>query len=164
MNLSNDVDINQVIEQEANRSVVGILFIEALEQAKEHNGQAQFERNQPENAANSFPLPSLKKQMERQKFTLNKPGLFSMVVEENNMAPTYQKGDIIVIDPNHRLTHDGIFLIRMRDQLFVTRVQLIHKGYRFINDNPKHNNVLVAKDDDFSVIGHVEWQLNKTYR
>lgn len=101
-------------------------------------------------------------QMKRCEFNLNKPNLMSMILDGDNMEPTYYKNDIVIIDLDNHFSQEGLYAVRIHGELSVFRVQAMLHGYRLINDNPKYDNILITANDNFSIVGHLEWALSKT--
>lgn len=68
-------------------------------------------------------------------------------VRGDSMNNTLRNGDRVIIDRTHR-TPDGVFLLRMGDELRIKRVQRVAGGaLMLISDNPVYERELLGPED-----------------
>lgn len=137
-----------------NEQKINIFVIEA--------SHKQLEQTKPKRQA--YPLLLLKEQMEQCKFALNKPNLTSVVINSDSMEPTYKQNDIVVVDLDSGYKSDGFYVVKVDGREEVCRLQSMLNGYRLIHDNAFYDDVAISNDDDFEIVGRIEWQLCKSYR
>jgi hypothetical protein len=140
--------------QAENISALNIVVIEAAHK--------QAEQTKPKRQA--YPLPLLKKQMEQCKFTLSKPNLTSVVINNDSMEPTYKQNDIVIVDLDSGYKSDGCYLVKAHGRENICRLQLMVNGYRLIYDNTFYEDTIISNDHDFEIVGRIDWQLCKSYR
>jgi len=79
----------------------------------------------------------------------------------DSMAPTLNKGDVVLVDlrEDQRRT-DGVYVIRLDDELLIKRVQFLPRGkVRIISDNKAYDSFDVdTRDPDtgFEFVGRVD--------
>jgi len=87
--------------------------------------------------------------------------LRAISVEDDRMAPTFSKGDIVVVDTLEKnIRVDGIFAIAVKDQgVFITRSNwnYIKKVLTLKNDNPLNDDLGEVNADDLEVVGQIIW-------
>ena len=87
--------------------------------------------------------------------------LRAIAVEDDRMAPTFNKGDIVVVDTTEKnICVDGIFAIAVKDQgVFITRSNwnYLKEVLTLKNDNPLNDDVGETNPDDLEVVGQIIW-------
>lgn len=91
----------------------------------------------------------------------NTDDLRALSVEDDRMAPTFCKGDIVVVDTlSKNIRVDGIFAIAVKDQgVFITRSNwnYLKEVLTLKNDNPLNDDVGEVNADDLEVVGQIIW-------
>jgi phage repressor protein C with HTH and peptisase S24 domain len=72
-----------------------------------------------------------------------------MICPGDTMAPTFGRGDILLIDSSIReIEGDGVYAYRIKDDRFVTRIQrLPDGGVKIISDNPLYAPHVLPPND-----------------
>lgn len=87
--------------------------------------------------------------------------LRAISVQDDRMAPTFSKGDIVVVDTLEKnIRVDGIFAIAVKDQgVFITRSNwnYLKEILTLKNDNPLNDDVGETNPDDLEVVGQIIW-------
>jgi phage repressor protein C with HTH and peptisase S24 domain len=122
-----------------------------------------FQASATQQNFSNWPFPLIIKQMQQCEFTLDKPNLFSFIIDSDNMEPTYQKNDIVMIDLDSQFSQDGVYAVYTYGRFSICRVQAMLNGFKLIHDNTKYESTFITLNDNFSIIGHLEWKLSKTY-
>ncbi len=83
-------------------------------------------------------------------------------VHGDSMSPVLQDGDNILVNHTATTPMDGIYVIRMDEQVLVKRLQRLHgQQLKVISENPSYTSFEVpsAPDDQrgFDIIGRVVW-------
>ncbi|WP_414501144.1 MULTISPECIES: LexA family transcriptional regulator [unclassified Zymobacter] len=84
-------------------------------------------------------------------------------VRGDSMNNTLRNGDRVIIDRTHR-TPDGVFLLRMGDELRIKRVQRVAGGaLMLISDNPVYEREMLAPEDaaNIEIIGRCCMRLGR---
>lgn len=89
-------------------------------------------------------------------------GLRIVKVKGDSMTPTVNDDDLVMFDINRRQPVDGIFVLRMNDQLMVKRVHFPSTRRLLItSDNRDYERfdrlVDLERDDTLNLIGRVVW-------
>jgi len=91
----------------------------------------------------------------------NTDDLRAISVQDDRMAPTFCKGDIVVVDTLEKnIRVDGIFAIAVKDQgVFITRSNwnYLKEVLTLKNDNPLNDDVGETNPDDLEVVGQIIW-------
>ena len=114
------------------------------------------------NANKNF-LSHLLAQLKQCEFSLNKHQLTSLIVKNNMMSPLFYKNDIVIINANKRFSKEGIYAIKLNGETIICRIQALLNGYQLLYENPEYKSQTLTSNDNFQIIGHVEWKLSKTY-
>lgn len=82
----------------------------------------------------------------------------------DSMAPTYQDGDILLVDRGiDRLAVDAVYVMAFKKELYIKRIQRRPNGtYRMISDNDHYDPYDFSESDlkELEVLGRVLWAWN----
>jgi phage repressor protein C with HTH and peptisase S24 domain len=82
-------------------------------------------------------------------------------IKGDSMEPELKSGDYIMCNPSDAGSRirDGIYILRLNDQLLVKRVRMTGKGVaELLSTNPAYAPIQVMlADDDFTPVGRVVW-------
>ena len=81
-------------------------------------------------------------------------------VRGDSMQGVLEDGDTILIDHTKTTPYDGIYAIRIENEVFVKRVQRKLNKLRIISENPNYENFEINLTDEyqnFAIIGKVVW-------
>ncbi|WP_269078960.1 S24 family peptidase [Litchfieldella anticariensis] len=84
-------------------------------------------------------------------------------VRGDSIGETLRDGDLDLVDRSHRTT-DGVFLLRMGEELRIKRVQRVAGGALIlISDNEHYQPELIKPEDmrDVEILGRCEVRLGK---
>lgn len=92
---------------------------------------------------------------------LDSSSLIGMIIQNDEMAPTLQAGDKVLINTKDKAPEDGgIFAFSYMEKILVKRVEMIPnsktKTLRMISDNHLNSNYNVAASDAYA-IGRLVW-------
>lgn len=96
------------------------------------------------------------------KSVTNPANLASLTAYGDSMTPTFADGDILLVDRGVRdVTIDGVYVIALRRELFVKRVQrrLMDGAVVIKSDNPMYDPETIPNSEraDLAVLGRVLW-------
>jgi phage repressor protein C with HTH and peptisase S24 domain len=81
------------------------------------------------------------------------------------MEPTLFDGDVVLVDRNDAMPKDGVYVLRIEDNLFVKRLsRLPNNKIEVISDNPSYSKYeidLKKPPTNFQVIGRVLMKCQK---
>lgn len=94
--------------------------------------------------------------------TTNPDSLRIMTVSGDSMTPTFDDGDVILVDEKKReLMADRVYVVRLGDEIFVKRFRQKPGRWLFMGDNRARDyqdlEIDPASVDGFAVIGRVLW-------
>ena len=80
----------------------------------------------------------------------------------DSMEDTIQDGDMLLVDKTQREPRNGVYLIRFHNELFVKRIQILHK-VALKSDNPHYDPIEIETSDldSIQIIGKVIWNGSK---
>jgi len=80
----------------------------------------------------------------------------------DSMEDTIQDGDMLLVDKTQIEPRNGVYLIRFQDELFVKRIQILHK-ITLKSDNPHYDPIEIDKSDldCIQIIGKIVWNGSK---
>ena len=81
-------------------------------------------------------------------------------VRGDSMQGVLEDGDTILIDHTQTTPYDGIYAIRIENEVFVKRVQRKLNKLRIISENPNYETFEIDLTDEyqnFAIIGKVVW-------
>jgi phage repressor protein C with HTH and peptisase S24 domain len=80
-------------------------------------------------------------------------------VSGDSMEPTLSNGDVVLVDRNDSVPKDGVYVLRIEEDLFVKRLSKLPKSQvEIISDNPSYSNYIIDLKNPsthFQVIGRV---------
>ena len=86
-------------------------------------------------------------------------------VSGDSMEPTLFDGDVVLVDRNDAMPKDGVYVLRIEDNLFVKRLsRLPNNKIEVISDNPSYSKYeidLKKPPTNFQVIGRVLMKCQK---
>jgi phage repressor protein C with HTH and peptisase S24 domain len=78
-------------------------------------------------------------------------------VSGDSMEPTLLDGDVVLVDRNDFVPKDGVYVLRIEENLFVKRLMRLPKDrIEVISDNPSYSKYIIDLKNplnDFQVIG-----------
>lgn len=105
-----------------------------------------------------YPMP---KELIEVQLNMPSENLMMYQVVSDNMSPTLQKGDIVMIDRSDRnLENEGIYLFRNDDRRFIRRL-LLKPQKHLANDNSNFIYGSIFLDSSIDCIGRVVWFCRK---
>lgn len=81
-------------------------------------------------------------------------------VEGDSMEPEFGSGDYVLYDKGRTKLADGLFVLRLDDDLLVKRVQVEGRYVQLISNNKEYHPTRIDREADahrFTVIGRVVW-------
>lgn len=89
-------------------------------------------------------------------------GLRIVNIKGDSMTPTLRDGDMVMFDINRRDPVDGVFVLRMNDQLMVKRIHFPSSRRLLVtSDNKDYERydrlVDLERDDTLALLGRVVW-------
>ena len=91
---------------------------------------------------------------------LNVRSLSCVYARGDSMDPLICNDNLLLVDQTKTTIGEGIYVLRIEDQLFVKRLQLqLGGGVGIISENPAYDNQVVPKANlgELHVIGRVVW-------
>jgi len=86
-------------------------------------------------------------------------------VSGDSMEPTLFDGDVVLVDRNDAMPKDGVYVLRIEDNLFVKRLsRLPNNKIEVISDNPSYSKYAIdlkKPPTNFQVIGRVLMKCQK---
>ena len=81
----------------------------------------------------------------------------------DSMEDTIQDGDMLLVDKTQIDPRNGVFLIRLDNELFVKRVQILQNKIALKSDNPLYDPIEINKNnlDSVQIIGKIVWNGSK---
>jgi len=102
----------------------------------------------------NYPMP---KYLIEEKLKTQSDKLIIYEARTNNMSPTIDKGDIVLIDMSDDNTEkEGMYLFKREDKKFIKRLVLIPEKH-LVNDNQNLVYGSILLDSSISCIGRVVW-------
>jgi phage repressor protein C with HTH and peptisase S24 domain len=88
--------------------------------------------------------------------------LHMITVEGDSMEPDLRSGDTVMFDVSATQPRDGMFVIRLGDQLLVKRLRVLGGGtIELVSSNPLYRDIQVdLASEDFEIKGRVKWKGN----
>jgi len=80
---------------------------------------------------------------------------FAAQVYGQSMINLLENGDLVFGEQKEVVDHDGIYAVRVEDQLFVKHALRRTREIHLVSENDVYDRITVTKQDDFSVIGRV---------
>lgn len=92
-------------------------------------------------------------------WNLNAKSLVAASADHDGMAPTVQKGDMLLLDTSVNRFSPGIFSIEIQEQAFVTRVTITPDKLRFSFDNKAYQgfDIDLADSGKVTCVARVVW-------
>jgi phage repressor protein C with HTH and peptisase S24 domain len=83
-------------------------------------------------------------------------------VEGDSMEPDLRSGDKVIFDSSATQPRDGMYVVRLGDQLLVKRLRIVAAGrVELVSSNPIYQPFTVdLARDDFEIKGRVKWKGN----
>lgn len=80
-------------------------------------------------------------------------------ISGDSMEPEFKSGDQVMVDRSKQPLREGVYIIRIDQELVIKRIQIIGNGQvRLISNNPAYPPMEKRLDDDgIEVIGRVVW-------
>lgn len=105
-----------------------------------------------------YPMP---KELIEVQLNMPSENLMMYQVVSDNMSPTLEKGDIVMIDRSDRnVENEGIYLFRSDDRRFIRRL-LLKPEKHLANDNSKFIYGSIFLDSSIDCIGRIVWFCRK---
>jgi len=95
------------------------------------------------------------KQWLRREAKIDPDRAFVAQVYGQSMMNLLENGDLVLGEQQEVVDHDGIYAVRVEEQLFVKHVLRRTGEVHLISENDVYDRITVTKQDDFSVIGRV---------
>lgn len=92
--------------------------------------------------------------------TPNIEDLSVITVRGDSMAGTFNNSDLILVNHSKTTPADGLYVIRIGDELFVKLIQRFPKKILVKSTNPQYEPFeidLTSADNELTIIGKVEW-------
>ncbi|MEG3640697.1 XRE family transcriptional regulator [Magnetococcus sp. PR-3] len=83
-----------------------------------------------------------------------------ILAQGDSMFPTFNDGDVLLLDMGQREAVDGkVFVLRSDEHLFVKRLQILPGRIQIVSDNPKYSPVEVTSEQRelWEIVGRVVW-------
>jgi phage repressor protein C with HTH and peptisase S24 domain len=87
-------------------------------------------------------------------------GLHMLAVKGDSMVPTLHPNDWVMVDTSRTAPQDGIFAVRLDDELYVKRLQRLGRRLDLVSDNQAYRPVPIDPENqalDFQIMGRVVW-------
>lgn len=78
-------------------------------------------------------------------------------VSGDSMKDVLKDGDTILIDHTQNEVRDGLYALRIGNEVFVKHIQRLPHKLQIISANPTYPPFELSTDDDFAIIGKVVW-------
>ena len=78
-------------------------------------------------------------------------------VSGDSMKDVLKDGDTILIDHTQNEVRDGLYALRIGNEVFVKHIQRLPHKLQIISANPTYPPFELSTDDDFAIIGKVAW-------
>lgn len=92
---------------------------------------------------------------------VNPKGLVVIGVKGDSMSPEINAKDALLVNTYDNSPHDGIYVLRLHNDLIVKRIQMLfNSNIRIVSANPLYDSVELNINDlpsDFAIIGRVVW-------
>lgn len=85
-------------------------------------------------------------------------------VSGDSMEPTLFDGDVVLVDRNDFVPKDGVYVLRIEENLFVKRLMRLPNQIEVISDNPSYSKYTINLKNpptNFQVIGRVLMKCQK---
>ena len=73
------------------------------------------------------------------------------------MEALLKDGDTILIDHTQNEVRDGLYALRIGNEVFVKHIQRLPHKLQIISANPTYPPFELSADDDYAIIGKVVW-------
>jgi len=78
-------------------------------------------------------------------------------VSGDSMEALLKDGDTILIDHTQNEVRDGLYALRIGNEVFVKHIQRLPHKLQIISANPTYPPFELSADDDYAIIGKVVW-------
>lgn len=78
-------------------------------------------------------------------------------VSGDSMDDVLKNNDTILINHTQNEVHDGLYALRIGNEVFVKHIQRLPHKLQIISANPTYPPFELSTDDDFAIIGKVVW-------
>jgi phage repressor protein C with HTH and peptisase S24 domain len=80
---------------------------------------------------------------------------FVAQVYGQSMEDLIENGDLVLGETREMVDHDGIYAVRLDNELFVKHVMRRSESIVLVSENEVYSDIELSKHDDFAVIGRV---------
>ena len=87
----------------------------------------------------------------------NPKHIYLLYVAGASMEPTLYNRDMIAIDVSKTEAVNGLYVVRIDNELYVKRIKFTSKSAVLISDNPEYPPITAQYNDNFELIGRVVW-------